>query len=273
ALRPVVWELCHLRRLAAAARVAGSRCAVHLKIDTGMSRLGCLPDELSALLDCFTTECADVLDLEGVMTHLACADEPDEAPTLHQLQVFNDTLSVFAQRNLRPRIKHVCNSAGLLRFPNARLDMVRPGIAMYGSSGAPDYLLDGVRPSLTVASRIFGLRTLPAGAKVSYGHTTTLVRESVVAIVPVGYEDGYPANLSGKAHVLIGGRRCPVIGRVTMDTSLIDVTELPQARVGDEVILLGRQDTEQISAHDLAAWSGLTSYEVFCGISKRVPRS
>ncbi len=272
-LRPVVWDVEHLRRLASAARAAGGRCAVHLKIDTGMSRLGCLCDELPALLDCFSTECADVLDLEGAMTHLACADERDEAPTVRQLDAFTAALSTFEGRGLRPAIRHVCNSAGLSRFPNARYDMVRPGIAMYGSAGHTAYLLDGIRPALTVASRVFGLRTLPPGAQVSYGHTTTLQRESVIAIVPVGYEDGYPANLSGKAHVLIQGRRCPVVGRVTMDTSLIDVTDLPQVRVGDEVILLGRQDSEQIAAHDLASWSGITTYEVFCGISKRVPRS
>jgi alanine racemase len=272
-LRPVVWDVEHLRRLAGAARAAGGRSAVHLKIDTGMSRLGCLPSELPALLDCFVTECADVLDLEGAMTHLACADETDDAPTLRQLELFSEVLSTFQQRGLQPKIRHVCNSAALSRFPQARYDMVRPGIAMYGSSGNATFLLDGIRPALTVASRIFGLRTLPAGAQVSYGHTTTLTRESVIAIVPVGYEDGYPSSLSGKAHVLVQGRRCPVVGRVTMDTSLIDVTELTQVSVGDEVILLGRQDTEQIAAHDLATWSGLSTYEVFCGISKRVPRS
>jgi alanine racemase len=214
-----------------------------------------------------------VLDLEGVMTHLACADERDESPTLRQLNAFSDALSVFERRGLHPTIRHVCNSAGLSRFPSARYDMVRPGIAMYGSAGNTDYLLDGIRPAMTVASRVFGLRTLPKGAQVSYGHTATLNRESVIAIVPVGYEDGYPANLSGRAHVLVQGRRCPVVGRVTMDTSLIDVTEIPNARVGDEVILLGRQDTEKIAAHDLASWAGITTYEVLCGISKRVPRS
>ena len=207
------------------------------------------------------------------MTHFACADDEPEAPTYRQFERFMAVLGDISARGLSPEIRHVCNSAAIARFPATHLDMVRPGIAMYGSAGHPDFGLPGVRPDLTVASRVSGLRRLPAGASVSYGHTKTLARDSTIAIVPVGYEDGYPANISGQGHVLIQGRRCEVVGRVTMDTSLVDVTGLEHVRVGDEVVLLGRYGDADISAHDIATWANVSTYEVFCGISKRVPRS
>jgi alanine racemase len=273
-LTPVVWAPQHLQLLAAAVRRSGAdRLPVHLKIDTGMSRLGALPADLSALLDWFQTHAAAELRIEGVMTHLACADDPDDVGTsAAQLDRFRECLALLGERGIHPSIRHVCNSAGLVRFGAAHLDMVRPGIALYGAASSEAVELAGLKLGMAVHSRLLGIRELPAGAKVSYGHSQTVVRASRLGIVPVGYGDGYPRNMSGRAHVLIRGHRVPIVGNITMDLSMVDVTDLPDAREGERVTLLGRQGRQTIDVYELAAWAGVIPYEIVCGISKRVPR-
>ncbi|MFO7562429.1 MAG: alanine racemase [Enhygromyxa sp.] len=273
-LTPVVWAPQHLQLLAAAVRRSGAdRLPIHLKIDTGMSRLGALPEQLPALLDWLQTHAADELRVEGVMTHLACADDPEDSHTsLAQLERFHACLALLRDRGIHPSIRHVCNSAGLVRFTAAHLDMVRPGIALYGAASSDVVELPGLKLAMAVHSRLLGIRELPAGARVSYGHRQALTRPSRLGIVPVGYGDGYPRNMSGEAHVLIRGHRVPIVGNITMDLSMVDVTELPDAREGERVTLLGRQGREIIDVYELASWSGVIPYEIVCGISKRVPR-
>lgn len=273
-LTPVVWAPQHLQLLAAAVRRSGAtKLPVHLKIDTGMSRLGVLPEDLSTLLDWYQAHAADELRIEGVMTHFACADDPDDAQTSQaQLERFRGCLARLGERRIHPKIRHVCNSAGLVRFAEAHLDMVRPGIALYGAASGRDVALEGLEMAMSVHSRLLGIRELPAGAKVSYGHRQTLERPSRLGIVPVGYGDGYPRNMSGRAEILVRGHRCPIVGNITMDLSMVDVTDLPDARAGERVTLLGSQGRQCIDVYELADWAGVIPYEIVCGVSKRVPR-
>lgn len=273
-LTPVVWAPQHLQLLTAAVRRSGAeRLPIHIKIDTGMSRLGVLPSDLAALLDWYETHTAGELQVEGVMTHFACADDPDDVhQSRAQLESFRACLAMFGDRGIHPSIRHVCNSAGLVRFGEAHLDMVRPGIALYGAASSAAVELPELRMAMGVHSRLLGIRELPAGAKVSYGHRQTLTRPSRLGILPVGYGDGYPRNMSGRAQVLIRGHRCPIVGNITMDLSMVDVTDIPDAREGERVTLLGRQGREIIDVYELAEWAGVIPYEMTCGISKRVPR-
>ncbi len=273
-LTPVVWAPAQLQLLSAAVRRTGaSTLPVHLKIDTGMSRLGVLPEDLAPLLDWFEANTEGELKIEGVMTHFACADDPDdELTSRRQLARFRDCLGLLASRGIHPSLRHVCNSAGLVRFADAHLDMVRPGVALYGAGSSSAVELPNLRMAMSVHSRLFGIRELPAGSKVSYGHRQTLERPSRLGIVPVGYGDGYARNMSGRAQMLVRGHRCPVVGNITMDLSMVDVTDLPDAREGERVTLLGSQGREHIDVYELAEWAGVIPYEVTCGISKRVPR-
>lgn len=273
-LTPVVWSPEHLEILSAAVRRSGAHpLPVHVKIDTGMSRLGLLPEDLPALADWFVRDRGSSLRLEGVMTHFATADDPDdELGCARQLTRFSHCLEVFSQRGLEPRLRHACNSAGMVRFASAHFDMVRPGIALYGAGSSGAVELPDLRLAMSVRSRILGLRSLPAGVRVSYGGRAKLERDSTLAIVPVGYADGYPRSMSGRAEMLVRGHRCAVVGNITMDVCMLDVTDIPGVRAGEEVTLLGRQGHGNIPLHEMAAWAGTIPYEVTCGISKRVPR-
>lgn len=273
-LTPVVWSADHLEILAAAVRRAGAHpIPVHVKIDTGMTRLGVLPDDMSALADWFALDAGRSLIMEGVMTHFACADDiEDEFTSAQQLARFGECLAMLSARGLRPRLRHACNSAGLVRFRHAHFDMVRPGIALYGSASGPEVELDGLHLAMSVRSRILGVRDVPAGVRVSYGGHATLERDSKLAIVPVGYADGYPRIMSGSAEMLVRGHRCPVMGTITMDVCMLDVTDIPGVRPGEEVVLLGEQGRGAIDIHEFARWAHVVPYEVTCGISKRVPR-
>ena len=272
-LTPVVWAYEHLQRLASAVRRSGARpLRIHLKIDSGMSRLGLLLDELPAVMDFFASEEGALLQLEGVMTHLACADEPDDQVTPIQLKVFREALGTLAARGLHPRFRHVCNSAGVVRYPGAYFDMVRPGVAMYGAASRQAVELPGLRMAMSVHTRVLGVRELPQGSFVSYGHHARLSRASRLGIIPCGYADGYSQRMSGEAEVLVRGHRCSVVGDITMDTLMIDLTDLPDPRAGERVTLLGPQGRQRITIYDLAAWSGEIPHEIMCRISSRIPR-
>lgn len=273
-LTPVVWTREHLQMLAAAVRRAGARpLPVHLKIDTGMSRLGVLPGDLGPVLEWFVSDEGRSLVLEGVMTHLACADDShDDLSNARQLAAFTDCLGTIAARGLTPTLRHVSNSAALVRFPNARYDMVRPGIALYGAASSPEVELADLRLAMEVGSRVLAVRDLPAGARISYGGRHTLPRDARVAVVPVGYADGYPRSMSGHAQMLVRGHRCQVLGNITMDVCMLDVTDLPDVRAGERVTLMGQQGAQVIGVHTLAQWASVLPYEIMCGISKRVPR-
>jgi len=249
-----------------AAEFAGGR--INFKVDTGMGRIGCWQDqaveELRAMVNLKNVE------LHSISTHLPSADE-DEADTLTQLSRFAELATVF--RQIAPRAKiHVLNSAGILRFSDHAHDLVRPGLMLYGSA-YPAEFQSALRPALTWKARVVLVRELGPGRSVSYGRTFTTTRPSRIASIAVGYADGFPRQASGRgAEVLIGGRRCPVLGRVTMDLILVDVTAVPEIETGEAAVLIGRQDREEIFARDLAEQSGTISWDIFTGIKGRVKK-
>lgn len=283
-LTPLVFSVAQVRALAAAARAASVRATVHLKLDTGMGRIGALPTELPALLEALRQ--APELELEGVCTHFASADLEPRAVTERQVTDFHEALLLVERAGLRPRLRHLANSAGTLEYPAARQDITRPGIMLYGylpfgESEVPSTVVrrasELLRPALSWRTAITHVKTVPPGTPISYGGHWRSRRQARIATIPVGYADGYSRQFSGRpgfgcADVLVRGKRAPVAGTVCMDMSMVDVTDVPDAAVGDEVVLLGRQGNEQIDAVELAAKAGTISYEVLCGIGARVPR-
>lgn len=254
-----------------AARLADPRTLplrVHLKVDTGMSRLGVTPEDALALL---RADWPPTLHLEGVMSHLASADEPDGRATEQQLARFRAFLEALQAAGLTVPTAHIANSAAILRYPSSRFDLVRPGLMLYGYSSGPTPPAD-LRPALTWKTRVVQVKRVDKGQPVSYGGTFVAPRPSTLAVLPVGYADGYSRALSNRGHVLLGGRPAPVVGRVCMDLTVVDVTDHPTVRPEDEAILLGRQGAAAITADDLAAWQNTISYEVLCQIGPRVTR-
>jgi alanine racemase len=270
-LTPVVSDEGDVEKFARAAdEMASGRVGVHLKIDTGMGRLGVRPERIAAMLSRLAA--TPVVELAGLCSHLASADADDAAPSEAQLAAFETARAQVRAAGFAPALTHFANSAATLRFATTRYDLVRPGLAVYGYSPSPAAAYAGLRPALTLKSRIVALRDVDAGDRISYGGLWTAPARARIATVPIGYADGYTRRLTGRAEVLAGGRRCPVAGAVTMDMIMVDVTAVPDAKPGDEVVLLGSQGGARIDADELAAWSGTISWEIFCGISKRVPR-
>ncbi len=272
-LTPVVYTRVGIDALRKAVVAAGNHdpLAVHLKVDTGMHRAGCAVEDASALAQ--VIDASPELALEGICTHLAVADEPALAYTDEQLDRFDAVLAELEASGTRPPIVHAANSAGLLAHPRSHYDLVRVGIALYGVAPAAE-LADraDLRPVLALRAQVSHVKDLPAGAGVSYGLRYELPRAARVATIPVGYADGVPRNLGlGGGAVLIGGRRCPIAGSVTMDQLMADVGDLDVA-VGDDVVLLGAQGDEVITASEWADHVGTIAYEIVTGIGPRVPR-
>jgi alanine racemase len=259
---------------AAAARAQGRAAAVHVKVDSGMGRLGVLPGEAPALFQALRGLAG--LSVEGVFTHFAAADSTDPAFTRRQIAAFSGVLAALEAAGLRPPLTHAANSAGTLAYPEARYTLVRCGIALYGldpSSAVPcppEFI-----PALTWKTCVAQVKTLPAGHGVSYGPAYVTPAPERVAVLPVGYADGYRRVPAPGAHheVLIGGQRAPVRGRVCMDQIVVGVDHLPAVRPGDEVVLLGAQGSECISAEELAHRWGTINYEVTSGVMGRVERT
>ncbi|HXU61749.1 MAG TPA: alanine racemase [Polyangia bacterium] len=268
-LTPVIYDHGDLERFAAAAKRAGRRIDVHVKVDTGMSRLGVAPGELPATLERLAA--MPQLKLAGLCTHFASADVPDAAATDAQLAAFQAALDAAHAQRLPGVIRHAANSAAAVRFPSARLDAVRPGLALYGAMPSDVVRLAGLEPTLALRSRIMAVREIAAGTSVSYGGTWRAPRPTRVATLPIGYADGYPRHIR-QASVLLGGRRVPIIGVVCMDMLMIDVTDLPESALAGPVTLIGRDGADEITVDELARWAGTINYEILCGISKRVPR-
>ncbi|MBP2017063.1 alanine racemase [Symbiobacterium terraclitae] len=254
-----------------AARRLRRKARVHVKVDTGMGRVGFQVEQMDAI----ARHLAGLthVEVEGVFTHLAAADEPENPYTQHQLQRYGEALAALAAAGIRPSIRHAANSAGLMLHPEAHYDMVRTGIAMLGLPPDPDVAWPvPLTPALSWKTRVGLVKWVEAGQSISYGCTYTARAREQIATLPVGYADGYSRRLSNRAEVLIHGRRCPVVGRVTMDQTMVHVPDDLQIQVGDEVVLIGRQGDEEITATDLARWSGTVNYEIVCSISPRVAR-
>jgi alanine racemase len=254
---------------AAQARAAGGPLAVHVKLDTGMSRLGIFADEGPAFLQLLAG--MPELRVEGLFTHLARADEPGLELTGQQAASFARVLAQITAAGLRPPLVHAANSAGCLFHPAAWFDLVRPGIALYGLHPSPQALLpEGFRAALTWKARLVSLKELPPGRGVSYGHRYVTSKVERIGTLPVGYADGLRRQPGNRA--LVGGQVVPVVGTVCMDQCMLQLDQAPQARVGDEVVLLGRQGQAALTAEMLAqAWNTI-NYEVVCGMAARLPR-
>lgn len=272
-LSPTVFSLETAGQLSAEAQKQGKTLRVHIKLDTGMSRIGYQAEEKNA------DEIAQIAALpnimiEGVFTHFAKADERDKRSALEQAAAYERMLGWLAKRGVAVPIRHISNSAGIIDLPGCRFDMVRAGIILYGLWPSDEVQKETIdlRPVLSLKSRIVHVKTLPAGRTVSYGGTYELASERVIATIPVGYGDGYPRSLSNRGYVLIGGKRAPIVGRVCMDQFMTDVTDIPGVKAGDEATLVGADGDERITMEELGDLSGRFNYEFACCLGKRIPR-
>lgn len=270
-LRVCITSMITAESLAAAAREQGRTVAVHLKVDTGMNRIGVAPADALAL----ATEIVShpELELEGVFTHCAVADEPDNPFTGEQLDRYEAVLADLAAAGISPSIRHAANSATAIAHPRGRYDLVRVGIAVYGISPSPGMAgAVDLRPALSLRAEVSMVKRVRAGEGVSYGLRHTFTADATVATVPIGYADGVPRRLGlSGGEVLIAGRRRPVVGVVTMDQLMVDCGD-DHVEVGDEVVLIGRQGNHEITAEEWAERLDTIAYEVVCGIGPRVPR-
>ncbi len=251
----------------------GKKATVHIKIDTGMGRIGfdyaAAPQMVKQIYQC------DGLYVEGLFTHFATSDEADTTYTQLQFRRFLDICRLLEQDGIQIPVKHVANSAAIIRFPEMHLDMVRAGVILYGlhpSSVTQQGSLD-LRPAMSLKSKVSMVKSVPAGSYLSYGCTYCTKRETMVATIPIGYADGYTRLLGNRARVLIHGQYAPILGRICMDQCLADVTELTEAvQAGDEVVLFGQQEEKQLSADEVARLAETINYELICIVGKRVPR-
>jgi alanine racemase len=273
-LVPVVYRLDMIEAFDRAARERKVVADVHVKVDTGMGRLGVRFDEVAdfaAALKRFKN-----IRVDGLMTHFAAADEPScEVLTHEQIERFKNASAVFQQHGFEPKFHHLANSAAVFGQPAAYGNMVRPGGVLYGlwrDILAPEDRSVNLQPVMSLHSRITLLKWVPQGETVGYGCTFEASRKTLVATIPIGYDDGYMRALSNRGHAIIRGVFATVVGRISMDLTLIDVTNVPDVQVDDEVILMGHTGELAITAEELGKTAGTLSYEVTCGISERVPR-
>jgi len=272
-LTPSVFSLEVAREMSSELVKRGSELPVHVKVDTGMGRLGVRPREAAE----FIAEVSRLpgLKLEGVYTHLAAADEESGKYTENQLQQFNQVIESCRNQGIDPPLYHAGNSAAASAHPGSRFNLVRLGISLYGYYPSSvlrckNYIF--LKPALSFKSRVVYLKEVPPGMAISYGCTYKTTARSLIATVPAGYGDGYRWNLSNRAYALVRGQRVPVVGRVCMDHLMLDVTRVEGAALGDEVVLYGRQGSEEITVEEVAGQLGTINYELLCAISRRVPR-
>lgn len=276
-LTPTIWEHWHIESLERAARQRKSALPIHLKIDTGMNRLGASLDALPRL--CEMLLACKHLTLEGVSTHFASAEVLDAEDAARQFKRFEDGLAILQNYGLHPNLVHMGNSAAMTARPNTWKTMVRPGIALYGYSlafmrgGEPAAVTSlPLRPVLSWKTRVLTVKEVAAGEAVGYMGTFVTKWRSRIAVLPVGYADGYPRLLSNRARVIIGGEFAPVVGRVSMDLTIVDVSQISGVAVGDEAILIGGTNGKSVDAVELARLCESVPYEILCGLSQRVPR-
>ena len=273
-IRVTVFREDTLKSLSEAAVKLGKTAKLHIKVDTGMGRIGIRPDErgLSFVKKTYETK---GLEIEGVYTHFACADEEDLTSAYGQVKLFTDfTKKIEEKLQIKIPIQHASNSAGILALPEANMNLVRAGITLYGLMPSDEVNLPEIvlKPALSLHSHVVYIKTLYKGQTVSYGSTYVAESDRRVATIPLGYGDGYPRGLSSKGYVLIKGKRAPIIGRICMDQFMVDVTDIPEAKEGDKVILIGSDGNENISVEQLAAVSGRFHYELVCDLNQRLPR-
>lgn len=275
-----VFSVEYARELSLYAKRAGATVQIHIKVDTGMSRLGFIFQDISrdqGVVEEIKEVCAlPGLQAQGIFTHFASADEGTggDAFTMRQYGCFKELLETLQREGLHFPLRHCANSGAIFDYPLSHLDMVRAGVVLYGLYPSAQLRnRPGLKPVLSLRSVVSHVKTLQPGAVVSYGRDFTADRETRAATIPIGYADGYPRLLSPKgAQVLIRGVRCPILGRICMDQLVADVTALQEVKPGDTVTLIGCDGGDAVTADDLAAWEGTINYEVVCAVSKRVPR-
>lgn len=272
-LRPAVFQEESARKLSETAVRLGKKAAVHLAVDTGMSRIGFSDNAESADAILRISKLPN-LEIEGMFTHFARADETDKTPAYVQLDRYNQFTDLLKKRGISIPIRHCSNSAGVIRIPEANMDVVRAGITIYGIYPSNEVERDIIKlqPAMEIKSHITYIKEVEPNTGISYGAAYVTKKPTMVATIPVGYADGYPRSLSNKGYVLIHGKKAPILGRVCMDQMMVDVTQIPEARELDEVTLMGCDHGVCLSAEELGDLSGRFSYEFVCDISKRVPR-
>lgn len=254
---------------------------VHIKVDTGMNRLGVLPENLLALVE--KTSSLPNIKIEGLSTHFSSADDPDTTITTRQIDLFQKTLSELHNKGISPPITHLANTSALFRFPDSRSRMVRPGLILYGALPSPilkpvvhEYCknknLEYFEPVMHWISKIILTKSVQNGQPISYSGKHVTKKDSLIATLPIGYADGLHRSLSNKMEVLIKGKRAPQVGAICMDMTLIDVTDIPDVQPGDEVVIFGEQGNEEIKVEELAEKGNTIPYEFLCNVGKRVPR-
>ncbi len=273
-IRPACFREDMLEALSAAGEKAGKAVRIHVAVDTAMSRIGVRPDDEGLA---FVKKALDTpyVDVEGIFTHFSKADETDPANTRRQIAEFTAFCKrIETELGYRVPIQHCSNSAGIVRFPEANLDLVRAGITLYGLWPSAEVPQDVVplRPVLSLYSHVAYVKTVPAGTPVSYGGTYVTKKDTVLATIPVGYGDGYARGLSNKGYVLIRGQKAPICGRVCMDQFMVDVSDIPGVTDGDLVTMVGRDGEETITLEMLGDLSGRFNYEFACDLGKRIPR-
>ena len=270
-LTPVVHDLISLKALDRESSRRQVQLKVHLKVDTGMGRLGFLAAEADQWIAAIKQ--AESLHIQGVFSHFSHAESVQGDYTQKQLEIFKRVLGQLRSADVIPDLVHLANSAATITLPAAYFDMVRPGLMLYGVYPSPNMKEQiNLKPVLSWKTKILQLKNVPSGTSVSYGQTYVTERESLIATLPMGYADGYPRFLSNRGEALVRGQRARIAGRVCMDLTMIDVTDIRNVRQGDEVVLLGRQGGAEISADEIAAWANTISYEILTSIGTRVPR-
>lgn len=260
-----------LRQVEAAAESLHRRARIHLKIDTGMERIGVHSETCGAFIEAAVA--SRWCEIRGVYSHLACADDPESSMTHEQVQRFAETCAYFDRLGAPMPLRHLANSGGVLNFPETHLDMVRPGILLYGVYPDPAARRTvEVRPALSLRSQVVYFKVVRAGRSIGYGATYRTARDTRVVTVPIGYGDGYPRALSSSGQVLIGGRRYPIAGRLCMDQFMVDIGR-DSAYNEDEVVLVGNQGDQTIRVEDLAEWAGTIPWEILTGLNHRIPRT
>lgn len=272
-IRFAVFEEAQAKRISERAVILGKKAILHIKLDTGMGRIGFLPTDRS-VEEIIRLSKLDNIEVEGMFTHFAKADEADKEAAHRQLEVYCAFLEKLRENGLEIKIKHCSNSAGIIDMPEANMSEVRAGIALYGMYPSDEVNKRAVAlyPALELKSHVIYVKEVESGTSIGYGGTYITKRKTRVATIPVGYGDGYPRGLSNKGAVLINGQRAPIIGRVCMDQFMADVTDIENISEGDEVTLIGSDGAAAITVEEMSALAGTFNYEFVCDIGKRIPR-
>lgn len=251
----------------------GKVAKIHISVDTGMGRIGFLPNE-SSVEEVYKISKLDNIRIEGIFSHFSTADEENKTYTMEQLDLFNKFYDALLEKGVKINLRHIANSASIIDLPDVHLDAVRPGIILYGYYPSDEVKKENIdlRPVMTVKANIVNIKELPAGKSISYGRKYKTTATSIIGTLPVGYADGYTRLLFNKAKVIVNGKFAPIVGRICMDQCMVDLTEVGDVKVGDEVILLGEENGLRYNADDIAKLLDTINYEVVCAVGRRIPR-